>query len=390
MVMIYLIPPSTRALFPAFAQVRETGFYPDGLPVRRTYTGVYILDEVFTGLAGLFSAASDGRDPATHMFCLWFLPQLCAVLVFIYWEAGRVAGTSFSFARLPTFFGILAQLIAAGPTLPLYFIAHIRSIPLVPMTFPSDAAARAWTLFPAIFLGYIVPSAALFLVPSGSTSLNTKQIMAAIWQPFPLYIAVLHPALQYVSKRLSTREVSKKDSCETALYWIKRSYALCGLLSAVAHWTIFLPSISSLFPSFVPRCDDPSISFTNIFVPYPLHSYVLPINSEATTPPTPEYRLAARLLFQHDWLFMTIAAFVFFAWNHLALSRSHTQGAGPNVRERGPDGWLRSLTMFMMIGGPGAAFAWAAIEREDAMHAVIQEKRVAKLLAGGKIGSEVN
>ncbi len=100
---IYLTPPSLHVLFPAFAHVRETGFYPDGLPVRRRYTGVYVLDEMATGLAGLFSAASDGRDMATWAFCVWFMPQLCGVLVFIYWEAGKVAsggGFSSRFTRV--------------------------------------------------------------------------------------------------------------------------------------------------------------------------------------------------------------------------------------------------------------------------------------------------
>lgn len=87
-IQIYLIPPS-QTLFSAFAEVRQTGFYPDGLAVRRTYTGNVLLDVMFTGLAGFFSAATDGRDVATHMFCLWFLPQLCGILVFIYWEAGK-------------------------------------------------------------------------------------------------------------------------------------------------------------------------------------------------------------------------------------------------------------------------------------------------------------
>lgn len=88
-VLIYLLPPSTHILFPAFEHVRETGKYPDGLSIRRTYTGVKALDEIFTGLAGFFSAAVDGKDEATRMFCLWFLPQLSVILVFLYWEAAR-------------------------------------------------------------------------------------------------------------------------------------------------------------------------------------------------------------------------------------------------------------------------------------------------------------
>ena len=87
-IQIYLIPPS-QTLFAAFAVVRKTGLYPDGLVVRRRYIGVSALDEIFTGLAGFFSAAADGRDTATHLFCLWFLPQLCGLLVFLYWEAGK-------------------------------------------------------------------------------------------------------------------------------------------------------------------------------------------------------------------------------------------------------------------------------------------------------------
>ena len=89
--LIYLIPPSTDILFPAFQHVRDTGTYPDGLKIRRSYTSIPALDEMFTGLAGFFSAAVDGHDDATRMFCLWFIPQLCSVLVFLYWEAGRVS-----------------------------------------------------------------------------------------------------------------------------------------------------------------------------------------------------------------------------------------------------------------------------------------------------------
>lgn len=92
-ILIFVIPPSSKILFPAFDQVRATGAYPDGVPIRREYTGNVILDFIFTGLAGFFSAAVDGKDEATRRFCLWFLPQLCGVLVFCYWEAGRAKGS---------------------------------------------------------------------------------------------------------------------------------------------------------------------------------------------------------------------------------------------------------------------------------------------------------
>ena len=87
--LIFVIPPSSQTLIPAFYRAWETGFYPDGLPLRRSYIGITIVDLIFMAYGGFFGAAVDGNDEATHRFCLWFLPQLCTLLVFAYWEAGR-------------------------------------------------------------------------------------------------------------------------------------------------------------------------------------------------------------------------------------------------------------------------------------------------------------
>lgn len=88
-VLIFAIPPSSQVLIPAAAYAWKTGWYPDGLPLRRSYTGFVPLDLVFMVYGGVFGAAMDGNDEATHRFCIWFLPQLCTLLVFTYWEAGR-------------------------------------------------------------------------------------------------------------------------------------------------------------------------------------------------------------------------------------------------------------------------------------------------------------
>jgi hypothetical protein len=88
-VLIFIIPPSSLVLIPAASHAWKTGYYPDGLPLRRSYTGFMPLDLVFMVYGGVFGAAVDGNDEATRMFCLWFLPQLCTILAFSYWEAGR-------------------------------------------------------------------------------------------------------------------------------------------------------------------------------------------------------------------------------------------------------------------------------------------------------------
>ena len=91
--LIFLIPPSSKVLFPTFDYVHEHGQYPDGVPVEREYTGIGWLDHTLTGLGGFFSAAVDGKDEATRLFTVWFVAQLSVVLVFAFWESGRAGGT---------------------------------------------------------------------------------------------------------------------------------------------------------------------------------------------------------------------------------------------------------------------------------------------------------
>ncbi len=253
-----------------------------------------------------------------------------------------------SFTR-PTLVSILAQLSTAGVILPLYFLSYVRNMPSLPSTLPNDSVSRARTVLPAVVLGYVVPSAALFLAPAG-TSLDTKQVIAAIWQPFPIYIMVFHNLFRKVDSFLRG-PTFPADESNAASFWIKCSYYASALLSAVAHLTIVLPS---LFTS------NPAHSFANVFVPYYMHPYlpIKPLSSDL-----PAYRLTVRLLFQHDWLTMTMATLVFFAWsNHVTRT---TSGAP----------WATRMVLLTLIGGPGTAVAWAAVEREEKINNHQRAKR---------------
>lgn len=240
---------------------------------------------------------------------------------------------------------ILAQLLTAGVVLPSYFVSHILNVPLIPASLPSQVYTRARTIFPAVALGYLVPSWLLMFPPRG-TSLDGIQIISAIWQPFPIYIAVAWSFLRNLDAYiLPSSASSKKDVPSSVLLWIKRSYYACGLLSAGAHLAVLLPSLSTSIPSH---------SFANVFVPFWIHPYlpiILPSESLA------DYRPCSRLLFQHDWLIMTIAAVIFFA-------RSHAL-AGSKASSVSFVGWTIRMIMITVLGGPGAATAWAAIKREE-------------------------
>ncbi|KAI0687827.1 hypothetical protein BC835DRAFT_1419661 [Cytidiella melzeri] len=325
--LIFVIPPSSVDLFPQSTLAYEKGSYPDGLSLRRHYTGIYILDRILTAYGGFFALVVDGRDVATWLFCLWFLPQLTGVLVFCYWEAGRVRKGGF--AARPTWVCLTAQALTAGVTLPFYFISHLLNVPIAPNTpLPLEPVSKARALFPAVALGYLLPSMAL-LFPLPSFSLDTIQLISAFWQPFPVYIALALYTLQNISSDMPIEGYFKP---------LKRAYMASGILSAASHIGVI---------AYILTATDPACSFASVFLP----PYWFPVDHGG--PPLPAYRTAARMLFQHDWLTMTLAAFVFFVWSRKLSSRPGSQGS------------LGLWALVSFVLGPGAGLCWAAVKREE-------------------------
>lgn len=228
----------------------------------------------------------------------------------------------------------MAQLVTAGVTLPMYFMSYTRSISSLPSTFPDDPLSRARTVLLAVVLGYGAPTAAMFAPIK--VSLDTRQIIAAIWQPFPIYITIIYNLLRKIDASLRQRNASAAQDAAHASVWIRASYYVCAAASGLVHAFIVLPSLFTT---------DPARSFAHVFVP----CYLRP---HATEPTLPAYRIMARLLFQHDWLTMTAAALLFFAWSH---QMTRTTSVGP---------WVLQMVLLTVVGGPGASIAWAAAERE--------------------------
>lgn len=228
--------------------------------------------------------------------------------------------------------------------LPLYFAIHVLTETRPRAVYPANTLSRARALFFAVVIGFILPSIALF-VPS-SLSLDEKQIIAAIWQGFPLYIGLAFKLLYWLDVSLfrsaSKDSQSVDDQTQRALRWLKGTYIFFGLVSAVIHIVIFLPSLAA---------EDSRISFAEIFVPYVLHPYV---PFESLSPKTlPLYRLAARLFFQYDWLAITSSALIFFTGTSIACRATSSSRVSFT-------GWIACMLLLGTIGGPGASLAWAA------------------------------
>ena len=93
--------------------------------------------------------------------------------------------------------------------------------------------------------------------------------------------------------------------------------------------------------------DEPT-GLEHIFLPSYIHQYL----PEPPTTDLPDWRIAIRLLFQHDWLTMAIAQLAFFTWQQYASRAFPTRA------------WLLRMVMLLALGGPGTAVAWAAVQRE--------------------------
>ena len=252
---------------------------------------------------------------------------------------------------------MLAQVVSEAVMLPLYFISHVRTIPVTDMTLPTHALARARALLPAIIVGYILPSMAFFLAPP-SIALDTRQIIAAAWQVFPVFLTILYTLFWSLHALIAPTNAFSLDAHmqerHLTYIWLRRSYLLSAAVSAVSHWMVVIHSLLSI---------QPSASFVHVFIPYVIYPY-LPFTIPSV--PLPAYRFPVRLTLQNDWFFSIVAAFLFLGWHHRMVARELS--SPPNFKS-----WLARISVITILGGPGATFALEAIEREKILLSFPQE-----------------
>lgn len=179
----------------------------------------------------------------------------------------------------------MAQLSTCGVTLPMYFLTYVRSMPVLPAILPHDALPRARSVLPAVMLGCVLPSAALLLAPSSMT-LDTKQIIAAIWQPFPIYIALCLALLQSATSSPGDAARSSTAKAQEAYLYIKRSYNTTDFRSGGSYaypsgWNYAYSSQTNAQsqqqlvaqPSYVPTQYSPGPSQNTARESTPQHTY---------------------------------------------------------------------------------------------------------------------
>ncbi|KAL1630653.1 hypothetical protein SLS54_000524 [Diplodia seriata] len=234
-------------------KIDPTSFTPTfvGHELKHTFTGIPAIDSTLSILVWAFSKGVAGDDPNQRIQCLYFMIMLLPI-AFIWTVEGYRFGNHHSLVSIPVLFSIY-QLFGIGKIAPLYYLIslHTTSHPLYTRTtgraLPTSAAKA---LLPALCLGHVLPTALMFL-PHASP--GAHQTYVALWQPFPVYIALFTSLIAYLIRHFSSDPddrlpLDKQMFALADVAPLHTAYAFVLAATAITHITTVL-SIASNGPA---------------------------------------------------------------------------------------------------------------------------------------------
>lgn len=139
-------------------------------------------------------------------------------------------------------FGLVAQLFTFAISASLYCGLHLWFSPVSVQPKPERIVAPETVVrvLPFIFVvGYIIPCVGVILPTPGVISVDAKQVLIALWQPFPGYVSLL----AFVAHLLLPHRYSSSISKRIAL---RIFYSASFWLAAITHavgWGVALTSV---------------------------------------------------------------------------------------------------------------------------------------------------
>ncbi|KAI9929711.1 hypothetical protein MW887_001187 [Aspergillus wentii] len=214
------------------------------------------LDDLFRPMITCFLPSISGSHPLSKLQINSFLTDLGPIYAIWLLESYRRAH-HWSMPLLPILFGLAFQLKGIGKFAPIYFLLDFMQSPLSKILVADSSyisPSLITMLFPALILGYYIPTWASFVAPT----LAMRQSINAGWQLFPLIV----PALQ-VLLMLAMKIVPAKLRPRVTL-----STRFCSFILAVVSGAAFIhvrmniPDSSSLLEIFLPSTTAPAQSFS--------------------------------------------------------------------------------------------------------------------------------
>ncbi|KAJ6153522.1 hypothetical protein N7470_006481 [Penicillium chermesinum] len=210
------------------------GAFPDGRPLRTTYTGVFPLDYPLSILVAFFNDQVNGTNDGAWLLMLDLLATLQIASLWTLCEANRKV-QSRSLLRLFVLWPLLWNMFGAAVILPIYFYVLIRS------TDPKGTAAVFSTphsqyLLPTATATAIVPALVMLFGYKFATDSVLHGIIAS-FQVSPLALLASGKILSKITSKDSAVAL-KSDSNEKGVLF---TYLSGAILSAGAHlYTLFV------------------------------------------------------------------------------------------------------------------------------------------------------
>lgn len=142
----------------------------------------------------------------------------------------------------PTLFAMLSQVVAIAVIVPLWCAISIwsSSSPRPITRAVSASAAHSIRLIPiSMILGFGIPTVGMLLPESTHQNLFSKQIAIAVWQIWPIYVALWHWGLRVLFRSRLKEGISVRTACRTAY-----SFAfVCAIIPHAVSWGLSLTLI---------------------------------------------------------------------------------------------------------------------------------------------------
>lgn len=180
--------------------------------------------------------------------------------------------------------GVLLQNLAYAVLIPIYLVIYVSSSPLISSENSHEYLVDRHVLSAiplSMVFGYVIPTILMSLPAPSILSFDHKQTFIAIWQMFPMWVAVFQaviPSLILVFK--VDQRLDGKDARKIELTTLRRLYILLMVIAGIGQVsTATLMATSKWFPDlfasqfkgvfdpqavFVPAAVSPSVKMPSI------------------------------------------------------------------------------------------------------------------------------
>ncbi|KAM3441580.1 hypothetical protein NHJ13734_002804 [Beauveria thailandica] len=246
-----------NGLLPLVDEIWSKGSLPDGTPLRTHWTGLHKLDELVSKLVVFFWPVASFGHPALSLHSIAFSGTFAAGWMLVTLEAWR-DGSAWTLSAFTVPVGVAAQVLTFAFATPVYGLLHLltSAAASVPSRANMHIPYAVLQALPLVFLlGNAVPSLAMILPLSSWNTPAVKQLLVALWQPWPVYTAfgltAAHLVLGGVLTAGDSPTPAGRKKSAGALRFV---YALAFGNAAVSHLVAVTVTVGT---AFAPAIFDP-------------------------------------------------------------------------------------------------------------------------------------